>query len=46
MPDTRAPITPQDAASRRRSVVRTAWVMASIAVAIYLLFIMSGVLGK
>ena len=46
MPDRDPPITPQDPAARRRSVVRTAWVMAGVAFAIYLLFILSGVLGK
>lgn len=46
MPDPDAPITPQDPAARRRSVVRTAWAMAGVAFAIYLLFILSGVLGK
>ena len=46
MSDTHAPITPQDAVSRRRGVVRTAWTMAGIAIAVYVLFILSGVLGQ
>lgn len=36
----------QDAAARRRGVVRTAWTMAGIAIAVYVLFILSGVLGQ
>ena len=34
-----------DAAARRKRVLRTAWVVGAIAVAIYAAFILSGVLG-
>jgi hypothetical protein len=34
------------AAARRRAVVRTAWIVAGIAVAVYLAFILSGVFGS
>ena len=34
-----------DAAARRKRVLRTAWVVGAIAVAIYVAFILSGVLG-
>ncbi len=47
MLDRDAPADPHDiAAARRRSVVRTAWVMAGIAFAIYALFILSGVMAQ
>ncbi len=35
-----------DAAARRKRVLRTAWVVGAIAVAIYAAFILSGVLGS
>ena len=38
-------MSPQDAAARRRSVLRTVWVMAAIALAVYVGFLLSGVLG-
>ena len=40
-----APIDNQDIAKRRKGVVRTAWVVGTIAVAIYVAFILSGVLN-
>ena len=40
------PMNPQDAAARRRSVLRTVWVMAAIALAVYVAFLLTGVLGK
>ena len=40
-----APIDNQDTAKRRKGVVRTAWVVGTIAVAIYVAFILSGVLN-
>jgi len=36
----------QDTARRRKGVARTAWVVGAIALAIYLAFILSGVLGQ
>ncbi|HEX5664272.1 MULTISPECIES: hypothetical protein [unclassified Lysobacter] len=33
-------------AARRRAVARTAWIVAGIAVAVYLAFILSGVFGS
>ena len=34
----------RNAASRRRAAVRTAWIVAAIALAVYLAFLLSGVL--
>ena len=45
----RTPATPmnsQDATTRRRGVLRTVWVMAAIALAVYVAFLLIGVLGK
>ena len=39
------PLTSDDAAARRRGVLRTVWVMAAIAVAVYVVFLLTGVLG-
>ena len=39
-----APTDNQDTAKRRKGVVRTAWIVGAIAVAIYVAFILSGVL--
>ncbi|WP_411833628.1 hypothetical protein [Pseudoxanthomonas mexicana] len=39
------PITPEQAARRRKAVVRTALIVGGIALAIYVLFILSGVLN-
>jgi hypothetical protein len=44
MADPRTP-SPQDAA-RRKGVLRTAWVIGAIALAIYVVFLLSGVLGQ
>lgn len=35
-----------DPAQRRPAVVRTAWIVAALAVAVYVAFILSGVLGR
>ena len=41
-----APLRPaDDAAARRKRVLRTAWIVGGIAVAVYVAFILSGVLG-
>ena len=40
------PLTNEQAAARRRSVRRTAWLFAAVAVAIYVAFLLSGVLGR
>lgn len=45
MPERPANAGPSDAA-RRRAVLRTAWIVGGIAVAVYVAFILSGVLGK
>lgn len=37
-------VTPEQAAARRKSVARTAWVIGGIAVAIYVAFLLSGIL--
>ena len=45
----RSPVTPmtlQEAASRRRAVLRTVWVMAAVAVAVYVAFLLTGVLAS
>ena len=34
-----------DAAARRKRVLRTAWIVGGIAIAVYVAFILSGVLG-
>jgi hypothetical protein len=38
--------TDPSVAARRRAVVRTAWIVAGIAIAVYLAFILSGVFGS
>ena len=40
------PMSSQEVAARRRGVLRTVWIMASIALAVYVLFLLTGVLGK
>ena len=40
-----APSHNQDTAQRRRGVMRTVWVVGAIALAIYVAFILSGVLN-
>ena len=40
------PMNPQDAATRRRGVVRTVWIVAAVALAVYVAFLLLGALGK
>ena len=40
------PLTPAEAAARRRGVLRTVWVMAAIALAVYVAFLLTGVVGR
>ncbi|WP_274381606.1 hypothetical protein [Pseudoxanthomonas koreensis] len=40
-----APLDNQDTAKRRKGVVRTAWIVGAVALAIYVGFILSGVLN-
>ena len=40
------PMTPEQADARRKNVRRTAWTVAAVAVSVYVLFILSGVLGR
>ena len=40
------PLTGEQAAARRKAVRRTALAMAAIAIGIYVVFILSGVLGQ
>ena len=40
------PMTADQLAARRKSVRRTAWVIGGIALAIYIAFLLSGVLSK
>jgi predicted secreted protein len=45
MPEPRASANqPPDAAARRRAVLRTAWIVAGIALLVYLAFLLSGLL--
>ena len=37
-------LTPEQAAARRKGVLRTVWVIGGIAVAIYVAFLLSGIL--
>jgi hypothetical protein len=39
-------MSPQDAATRRRAVLRTVWVTVAVALAAYVGFLLTGVLGK
>ncbi|HET8818836.1 MAG TPA: hypothetical protein VFM73_04765 [Xanthomonadaceae bacterium] len=41
-----APLTTEQAAARRKGAVRTAWIVAAIALAVYVAFLLSGVLGQ
>ena len=38
-------LTPEQAAARRKGVLRTVWVIGGIAVAIYVAFLLSGILN-
>ena len=38
------PMTPEQSAARRKSVLRTVWVIGGIAIAIYVVFLLSGIL--
>ena len=40
------PLTAEQAAARRKGVLRTAWIVATIAVAVYVAFLLTGVLGQ
>ena len=40
------PMTEQQAAARRKGVRRTAWVIGGLALAIYVLFLLSGIIGR
>ena len=45
----RTPVTPlsaDQAAARRRGVLRTVWIMAAVAVAVYVAFLLTGVVGR
>jgi len=46
MRDPQAPMTDADIAARRRAARRTALVVGGIAVAIYIAFLASGVVGR
>lgn len=41
-----SPLTPAETAARRRGVLRTVWIMAAIAVAVYVAFLLTGVVGR
>ena len=40
------PLTAEQAAARRKGVLRTAWTVAALAVLVYVAFLMTGVLGR
>ena len=40
------PLSAEQAAARRKGAVRTAWIVAGIAIAVYVVFLLSGVLGQ
>ncbi len=44
MPEPRASTNAPDAAARRRAVLRTVWIVAGIALLVYVAFVLSGVL--
>ncbi len=46
MPEAPKPLTPEQVAARRKGVLRTAWAIGLVALAVYLAFLLSGVLGK
>lgn len=47
MVDSPKPVTEAEIAARRRSGVRrTAWLVGAVAIAVYVAFLLSGVLGK
>lgn len=41
-----APDGRKDRSAQRRAVLRTAWIVGGIAIAVYLAFLLSGVLGR
>jgi len=40
------PMTQEQLAARRKGVRRTAWVIGGLALAIYVLFLLSGIVGR
>ena len=46
MQDAPKPLSPEQIAARRKGVLRTAWAIGLVALAVYLAFLLSGVLGK
>ena len=46
MRDPQTPMTPDQLAARRKGVLRTAWVIGGLALAIYVLFLLSGIIGR
>ena len=40
------PLSAEQAAARRKGAVRTAWIVAAIAVLVYVGFLLTGVLGQ
>jgi hypothetical protein len=46
MRDPQTPMTQEQLAARRRGVRRTAWVIGGLALAIYVLFLLSGIVGR
>ena len=40
------PLTAEQAAARRKGVLRTAWTVAALAVAVYVAFLLTGILGR
>ncbi|NUS39827.1 MAG: hypothetical protein HOQ02_12500 [Lysobacter sp.] len=45
-PEPVTPLTAEQAAARRRGALRTVWIVAAVALAVYVAFLLTGVLGK
>jgi hypothetical protein len=46
MRDPQTPMTPEQLAARRKGVRRTALAIGALALAIYVLFLLSGIIGR
>jgi hypothetical protein len=46
MRDPQTPMTQEQLAARRTPLRRTAWVIGGLALAIYVLFLLSGIVGR
>ncbi|WP_202594055.1 hypothetical protein [Noviluteimonas dokdonensis] len=46
MTDVPKPLSADEVAARRKRVLRTAWAIGAVALAVYLAFLLSGVFGQ